>query len=256
VHEPLIISIFSIEWWYANFYSLMGLIFLITASYVIINSRYIRENNYQEKFTKLLGFLILGRFFLSQMYQLIHNPVLWDVNHSLPFHLCGISGLVSGYMLIKFNQSLYEFVLLLGAPGALWSFLTPQINIPSPSFMYYDYFVSHVLIIFSPLFLTFVLKKMPRIGSWKSVFIKTNLLLIPTIYVINHFLFYGLGYKDVNYMYLMEPPKAENPFIFGKWPVYIVGLQAIGFIHISLIYAVFNKYNTIRSYFQIKKRIA
>tara|TARA_Y100000768_G_scaffold377355_1_gene350484 strand:- start:1595 stop:2299 length:705 start_codon:yes stop_codon:yes gene_type:complete len=234
----------------------MGLIFLLSFSYVVVNSQYIKQNNYQEKVTKFLGFLILIRFFISQSYQIFYNPILWDVNHSLPFHLCGISGIVSGFILIRYNQSLYEFVLLLGAPGALWSFLTPQINIPNPSFMYYDYFVSHVFIIFAPLYLTLVLNKSPRLGAWQSVFLKTNLLLIPCIFAINIFLYYGLGYKDVNYIYLMKAPEAENPFIFGKWPLYIFGLQIMGFIHIALIYFLVKKYNTIKSYFQIKKRIA
>ena len=63
-------------------------------------------------------------------------------------------------------------------------------------------------------------------------------------------------YIDVNYIYLMKAPQAENPFIFGKWPFYIIGLQVMGFIHIVLIYFLVKKYNIIRSYFQINKRIA
>jgi len=256
VEKPLIISVFSTEWYLANYFSLMGLIFLLSISYLIVNSRYIRQNNFQVKVTRFLGFLILTRFTCSQFYQIIYDPILWDVNHSLPFHLCGISGILSGFILIRYNQSLYEFVLLLGAPGAIWSFLTPQINIPNPSFMYYDYFVSHVLIIFAPLYLTLILNKSPRKGSWQSVFLNTNLFLIPAVFAINIFLYYGLGYKDVNYIYLMKAPQAENPFIFGKWPFYIIGLQVMGFIHIVLIYFLVKKYNIIRSYFQINKRIA
>ena len=106
----------------------------------------------------LFGVLILSRFFISQIYQLYNG--LWVPDHSLPFHLCGISGILGGILLLRYNQSVYEFILLLGAPGALWSFLTPQMNILeigttfyNPSFMYFDYFISHAAILFVPIYL-------------------------------------------------------------------------------------------------------
>ena len=51
----------------------------------------------------------------------------------------------------------------------------------------------------------------------------------------------------------MKPPEAENPFIIGKWPYYIIGLQVVGFIHIILIYYVFNNYNKLRNYIQMNR---
>ena len=253
--QPLIMSVFSREWYFTNSLSLLGLIFLLCVSYIVIKSDYVKKNNLSSKITKILGYLILTRFVVSQTYQILSTPLLWDINHSLPFHLCGISGIISGIILIKYNQTLYEFVLLLGAPGALWSFLTPQINIPEPSFMYFDYFLSHILILFAPLYLSVVLDKRPELGSWKSVFLKTNLIVLPSVFIINCFLYYTLGYKEVNYIYLMKPPEAENPFIIGAWPYYIIGLQAVGFIHIVLIYYLFNNYNRFKKHIHINKRI-
>ncbi len=256
MEKPLIISVFSKEWYLANYFSIMGLVFLLCVSYLFINSNYVKENKISVKITKILGFLILLRFVLSQLYQIFTTPMVWDVNHSLPLHLCGISGIISGLILIKFNQFLYEFLLLLGAPGALWSFITPQINIPEPSFMYFDYFLSHTLILFTPLYLSIVFKKRPRVRSWINVFLKTNLILLPTVFFINAFLYYGLGYKDVNYIYLMRPPEAQNPFIVGVWPYYIVALQVVGFIHIAIIYYLFNNYNRFKNMLRINRRIA
>ena len=251
--ESLVISVFSKEWYFSNSLSLLGLIFSLSFFYLITKSGYIKKKQLKAKITQIIGLLILFRYAISQTYQIFSDPVLWNVNHSLPFHLCGISGIVSGVILIRYNQTLYEFLLLLGAPGALLSFLTPQINIPEPSFMYFDYFLSHTLILYAPLYLTIMHNKRPRVGAWLKIFIKTNTIILPIVFIINIFLYYGLGYKDVNYIYLMKPPEAENPFIIGQWPYYIIGLQVVGFVHIILIYYVFNNYNKLRNYIQMNR---
>ena len=251
---PHIISVFSKEWYLTNCLSLLGIIFLLTLSRIILKSDYVKKNNLSIKITQFFGILILLRWGTSQCYQIFHTPILWDINHSLPFHLCGISGIVSGIMLIKYNQTLYEFVLLLGAPGALWSFLTPQMNIPEPSFMYFDYFLSHTLILFAPLYLTIILGKKPRIKSWYHIFVKTNTIILPIVFTINIIIYYGLGFHEVNYIYLMIAPEAENPFVIGEWPFYIIGLQVVGFIHIILFYSLFSNYSRIKNYIQLNKR--
>ena len=171
-----IIEMFSYEWYYTNTLSLFALIAFLIITSLILKSRFIQKNKLEIKFTQLLGVLILSRFLISYIYQISNN--LWAIEHSLPFHLCGISGILGGILLLRYNQSIYEFVLLLGLPGALWSFLTPQMNILengaglySPSFMYFDYFISHAAILFAPLYLTFFLEKRPRPLSYYKVFI-------------------------------------------------------------------------------------
>ena len=253
---PHIISVFSQEWYFSNSLSFLGLIFFLTLFYIVVKSDYIQKNNLSFKITQILGCLILLRWIVSQCYQVFHSPILWDVNHSLPFHLCGISGIISGLILIKFNQSLYEFVLLLGAPGALWSFITPQINIYNTPFMYFDYFLSHSLILFSPLYLAIIFNKKPRTGAWRSVFIKTNVIILPIVFFINFIIYYVFGFEEVNYIYLMSAPEAENPFVLGDWPFYIIGLQIVAFIHIILIYYLFNNYSRLKNYIQLNRRVS
>ena len=126
-HSPYTIDMFNYEWYFTNTVSFAGLFIFLTLSYFVLNSQYVKKNNLEIKITQLFGVLILSRFLISQIYQLYNG--IWNPVHSLPFHLCGISGIAAGVLLIKYNQSLYEFVLLLGAPGALWSFLTPQFTL-------------------------------------------------------------------------------------------------------------------------------
>ena len=52
-----------------------------------------------------IGFILLFRILLIHPYQ-IHIDI-WDKVHSLPLHLCGISAIISSFILFKFNQILY-----------------------------------------------------------------------------------------------------------------------------------------------------
>lgn len=40
---------------------------------------------------------------------------------------------------------------------------------------------------------------------------------------------------DANYMYLSEKPLAENPFVMGDWPWYILGFELAALLHYYLI---------------------
>jgi uncharacterized membrane protein YwaF len=42
-----------------------------------------------------------------------------------------------------------------------------------------------------------------------------------------------------NYMYLSERPIADNPFIMGEWPWYIIGLEFAGLLHFAIVYGIF-----------------
>ena len=260
-HSSYTINMFNYEWLYTNIVSFSGILLFLTLSYLILNSKYVKKNNLELKITQFLGVLILVRFLTSQTYQ-IHNS-LWDPSHSLPFHLCGISGLAASLLLIRYNQSVYEFLLLLGAPGALWSFLTPQINLLesgagfyNPSFLYLDYFISHAMIIFAPLYATFVLSKRPRPLSYFKVFINSNILLVPLASIVNIIVYYSFeNYKSVNYMYLMAAPEADNPFVVGEWPWYIVSIEAVGFLHMILIYCLFISIKSVKRSFMLKRGV-
>lgn len=83
----------------------------------------------------------------------------------------------------------------------------------------------------SALYLTLVLGMRPRKGSWWRIAIWTQPVLV-VIGLFNWVL-------DANYMYLCEKPIANNPFVFGNWPWYIIGLEIAGLIHAIIIYSPF-----------------
>ena len=60
---------------------------------------------------------------------------LWSLHSSLPIHLCGVAGIIAGIMMINPKQDGFEFLALIGFPGALHAIFSFQV-LPEP---YRDY---------------------------------------------------------------------------------------------------------------------
>jgi len=199
---------------------------------VILFAVRIQDYNQKIKLGFLIGAILLIRAIITHPYQIfwIEN---WTLTDSLPLHLCGISAILSSLLLFRFNQFLYEFLILLSIPGAIQALLTPEFTLGIDSFFLVEYFVSHAGIILSGLYLTFVLGNRPRIGAWKNIIIRSQVLLI-----VIHFVNILLG---SNYIYTRVKPIVDNPLIVGEWPYYYIGFEVIGIINIMLFYFIFRK---------------
>tara|TARA_S200000501_G_scaffold78765_1_gene70554 strand:- start:1035 stop:1727 length:693 start_codon:yes stop_codon:yes gene_type:complete len=216
---PDLIKVFSTLWW-------MGIIISIIVSFIILQLAIRIPPDRRRLLMILLGlFMIFLEAF--QQYYLI-DLKLWNIKTSLPIHLCGIAGIIAGIILIRPEQKSFEFLALMGTPGALHALLTPQLNHGGTNFLIFEYYASHTGIILTPLFLAIVLGYRINENSWFSVFLICQVLLI----------FIGLSNYLIgsNYMYLSNQPLANNPMIVGSWPWYILGFEILGFIHIYIFY--------------------
>ena len=222
-HET--IEIFSRLWFTTN------IITIIVIIAFIFYGKNIATNDQRIRFGFLIGLILLIRIIITHPYQIFIGK--WVIESSLPLHLCGISSIISSILLFRFNQFLYEFLILLGIPGAIQALLTPEFTLGIDNFFLVEYFISHGGIILSGLYLTLILKKRPRIGSWKKVFIYPQILLV-IIHLINIYL-------NSNYMYTSIKPIVNNPLIVGEWPYYYIGFEIIGFLNIILFYYIFTK---------------
>jgi len=220
------IDIFSIEWIATNLITL-GVIFL----FLFYGIRILKSHDERVKFALFIGFILLFRFLFIHSYQFYIG--IWDKVHSLPLHLCGISAIISFIVLFRFNQFLYEFLILLGIPGAIQSLATPELTLGYDQVLLVEYFVSHGGIILSGLYLTFVLGYKPRIRSWIGVVIASQVFLIIT-HTLNMLL-------ESNYMYTMIKPVVDNILIIGEYPYYYIGFEIFGFLNIMLFYCLFLK---------------
>ena len=158
---------------------------------------------------------------------------IWDLSTSLPIHMCGITGILSGVMLIKNKQIGFEFIAMPGMAGAIHALLTPLLNHGGDTYQVINYYVGHSGIIIVALYLAIVEGYRIRKNSWVSVFFIMQILFI--IIGTANWVF------SANYMYLSKAPIVDNPLIIGEWPWYIIFFEIAGFLHILILYFCFRK---------------
>ena len=178
-----------------------------------------------------IGISLIGIELIQQFY--LNHLGIWTMETSLPIHLCGISGILAGVMMLRPSNIGFEFLALIGSAGALHAILTPQLNHGSIPFLIFKYYISHFGIILVPLFLAIVLGYRIKRISWARVFLLCQVLLL-FIGTTNYFI-------GSNYMYLAEKPMVNNPMVFGEWPWYIIGFEILGLVHILIFYYGYRK---------------
>lgn len=220
--EHKTIEIFGYYWWLGN----LSTITIITAIILIG----VKSNTYyQNIFANLLGGLSLFRWTFIQLYSAYDGS--WVLESSLPLQMCSFSSLFCGIVMFYRKQFIYEFIYFMGISSAIHAFLTPEFTMGTDGYFFFDYYLNHGLIALIPLYLTFVMKFRPRSYSWLTTLMYAQILLI-----IAGFTNWSIG---SNYMYLSEKPIANNPFVIGEWPWYILGLQFAGLLHFILLYLPF-----------------
>lgn len=158
---------------------------------------------------------------------------IWSVSTSLPLHLCGVAVVLSAVMLVNNNYKLYELNYFWGLGGAIQALLTPDIGIYSyPHFRFFQFFISHGLIILASLYLTFIAGYRPTIKSIRRVFIITNIYMV-----------FIAGFNwltQANYLFICHKPVDGSLIDFlGPWPWYILSLELVALISFFIYYAPF-----------------
>ncbi len=225
---PEVIKIFSNLWW-------LGIIISIITSFLIVQLLIRIPPDRRKLLMIFLGFFLLSLEMVRHYH--LYNLGLWSVSASLPIHLCGIARILAGIMLIRPNKIGFQFLALIGSPGALHALLTPQLNHGRTDFMIFEYYASHTGIMLTPIIFAIVLGYRIKNKSWIDAFISLQFLLV----------FVGLSnyLLDANYMYLAERPLVNNPMIVGNWPWYIFGFEFLGFIHIYVFYKLYKLFKPL-----------
>lgn len=225
---PEIINVFSSLWW-------LGIIISVIVSILIIQLAIRLPPDRRRILMIFLGVFLLF-LELARHYHL-NDLGLWSFSRSLPIHLCGISRILAGVVLIKPDKIGFQFLALIGSPGALHALLTPQLNHGRTDFMIFEYYASHTGIILTPIIFAVVLGYRIQDKSWKHAFFTLQLLLL-IVGLSNNVL-------DANYMYLAEKPLVKNPMIVGDWPWYILGFEFLGFVHIYIFFKLYQLFKPL-----------
>ena len=179
----------------------------------------------------LLALILIGNEVAWHYWNYVYGT--WTIQTMLPLHLCSLLVWTGAFMLMTKNYRVYEFMYFMGIAGAIQALATPGIGIYDfPHFVFFQYFLSHGLIITSAIYMTVVEGFRPTLKSIPRVFIWMNLYAL-IVYFIN--IAIGSNYLMINY-------KPETPSLLDllpEWPVYILYMELIGVISVLFLYFPF-----------------
>jgi hypothetical integral membrane protein (TIGR02206 family) len=157
----------------------------------------------------------------------------WNVQTMLPLNTCSILIWLSGFMLIFRNYTIYEFAYFMGIGGAIQYLMTPDLGIYGfPHIRYFQTFLSHGILLISAIYMTVVEGFRPTWKSFWRVVFWTNIYML-IVYPINVWL--GSDYLMIN----SKPATASLLDLLPDWPVYILYMEALGFLTFLILYLPF-----------------
>ncbi|ATH93681.1 membrane protein [Bacillus glycinifermentans] len=158
----------------------------------------------------------------------------WTPRYCLPLHLSDLSVYLVIILLLTKNLNLFKFLYFAGLGSALQAMLTPDLGrYGFPHFRFFEFFISHGLVVLSCLFMIAAEKYKPTVRSLWITFLIVN-VYAGVIFVINRML-------QSNYMYMMRKPGGGASLldVLGPWPWYILSSQAVTIVFFYLLYAPF-----------------
>lgn len=219
MNAHVIMESFTLQWWtcIGAVAAVIGLLL-----YLPFQFDWAKGSNYP----KIIATVLMINLLIENAYAL--NLGKWSMQNNLPLHMCGLAGLMCMSLLFRFNYLLAHFAFYWGTTGGIHSLLTPEFDLGMQGIFFYSYFISHGGLIFTSLFILIHKDFRPDKHSWLSIFLLTQLAAL-TVGLFN-------WVSGANYMYLINPPIAENPLIMGPWPWYILIFEVLAVLHFWGLY--------------------
>jgi len=188
----------------------------------------------------LLALILVGNEAAWHYWNYIHGT--WTLQTMLPLHLCSLLVWTGAFMLVTKSYRVYEFMYFMGIGGAIHALATPGIGIYGfPHFVFFQYFLSHGLIITSAIFMTTVEGLRPTWKSMLRVFVWMN-IYAGVVYYINTLL-------GSNYLMVNEKPATPSILdLLPEWPLYILYMELIGILTMLVLYLPFATKDLVNRY--------
>lgn len=207
-----------------------ALLFLVLLNLFLIRFRYASDLT-KATIRWLLALILIANELAWHTWNYING--LWTIQTMLPLHLCSALVWLGALMLITKNYRIYEFMYFMGIGGAIQALATPGLGIYGfPHFAFFQYFLSHGLIITSAIFMTVVEGLRPTWKSMVRVFVWMNIYVV-IVYLINVAI--GSNYLMINY----KPATPSLLDLLPPWPVYILYMEIIGVVTMLILYLPF-----------------
>lgn len=152
----------------------------------------------------------------------------WTPVTMLPFHLCSAAVWLGGFALLTNSRALAEYLYFFALAGATQALLTPDIGpYTFPHYRFWQFFVSHGLIVTSAVWLTFVERFAP---SARSLLRAIAVTIVYGVAVLGINTLLGSNYLFVS----RKPDTASALDLMPPWPHYLWILAGL----VSVIYSV------------------
>lgn len=180
-----------------------------------------------DKATRSFMFIIL--FGLETMYHLwLWKDGYWDVSFTLPLQLCSLSLILCLILLVTKSQLIFQIVYFIGVVGAFMAIITPELFLGFPHFRYFQFFITHIFIIWTCLYFVFIHHyKATKKGLFASfLFLNASAALA----------FIANKLTGGNYMFLAHKPSNGSLLdYFGPYPYYILILEGVALFFFFLL---------------------
>ena len=182
----------------------------------------------------LLKFVLIVALIFSeitfQLWYYLHDK--WDTDINLPLQLCSISLYMCTFMLLTKNYRVFEVTFFASMTGAFIAIITPELFFGFPHFRYFQFFLAHLTIVLSCLYMVWIEGYTLTFASLIRALIALNAVAV-FVYLINKIV-------DANYMFLLHKPYNPSPIDYlGPYPYYLLSLEGVAFILFLLLYLPF-----------------
>jgi hypothetical integral membrane protein (TIGR02206 family) len=207
------------------------LVLVVTVNILVYITRLKIRESLPASITHIMLAALLLFLSLSQQAWYVFSGT-WSIQYSLPLYLCDLSLFACVLMLICNKYFIYEISYFWGVGGATQALLTPNLSYAFPHFVFFQFFITHAVIVSACLWVTFVDGYRPTYRSIWKVFGVTNIYVL-LIAVFNYF-------TGSNYMFLCQKPAAASLLDYmGPWPWYILSGEFVCLLVYFLCYLPF-----------------
>jgi hypothetical integral membrane protein (TIGR02206 family) len=165
--------------------------------------------------------LFITLFSLELLYHFwLFRGGNWDITYTLPFQLCSISLILSLILLMTNSRVLATVLYFIGGVGAFAALLTPELFLGFPHFRFFQFFITHMVIIWTALYFVWVRGYYPEKRSVWVAFLFLN--------GCSFIAFWVNRLTGGNYMFLAQKPENASLIDYlGPYPYYILSLEAL-----------------------------
>ena len=147
-------------------------------------------------------------------FQLIDLSFNFDIDITLPLHLCDLAWIVATWALWTHQPLPVALTFFWGLTLTIQGVITPALGEDVPHPRYFAFWALHLLIVWAAVYLVVGLGKVPRWRDYAGT-VAITLAWAATTYAFN-------VAADTNYGYLMRKPSGSILDFFSPWPWYVV----------------------------------